>query len=37
MRIVVSVGRGVTTVPDVVGRSQAEAVQALEAAGLRAS
>jgi beta-lactam-binding protein with PASTA domain len=36
VRIVVSVGRGVTTVPDVVGRSQADAVQALEVAGLRA-
>jgi serine/threonine-protein kinase len=35
VQIVVSVGRGVATVPDVVGRSQAEAVQALEAAGLR--
>jgi serine/threonine-protein kinase len=36
VRIVVSVGRGVTTAPDVVGRSQAEAVEALEAAGLQA-
>ena len=36
VRIVVSVGPGVTTVPDVVGRSQAEATRALDEAGLRA-
>ncbi len=36
VRIVVSVGRGTTTVPDVVGSSQAEAVRALEATGLLA-